>query len=102
MTAPVLDRDHLTRYTAGDAALEAELFGLLSDQIDACITRLRAATAATGWKDAAHTLKGAARGVGAMALGEACAQAEGSPLNDDALAAIEAEAARAQAAMKAA
>ena len=102
MTAPVLDRDHLARYTAGDAALEAELFGLLSGQIDACIARLKAATAETGWKDAAHTLKGAARGVGAMALGEACAMAETWPLSNNALAAVEAEAARAQAAMKAA
>ncbi len=102
MSAPVLDRDHLARYTAGDAALEAELFGLLSSQIDACIARLKTATAEAGWRDAAHTLKGAARGVGAMALGEACAQAEIQPLNDNALAAVEAEAARAQAAMNAA
>lgn len=102
MTAPVLDRDHLARYTGGDAALEAELFGLLNGQIDACVAKLRAAQAQTGWAEAAHTLKGAARGVGAMALGEACAAAEAQPLNDTALAQVEAEAARAKAAMAAA
>jgi HPt (histidine-containing phosphotransfer) domain-containing protein len=102
MSAPVLDRDHLARYTGGDSALEAELFALLSGQIDVCIARLKSASAEAGWKDAAHTLKGAARGVGAMALGDACAQAETAPLNHEALAAVEAEAERAQAAMKAA
>jgi HPt (histidine-containing phosphotransfer) domain-containing protein len=102
MTAPVLDRDHLARYTGGDAALEAELFGLLQGQIDACVAKLRAAQAEAGWTQAAHTLKGAARGVGAMALGEACAEAERQPLNDAALAAVEAEAVRAKAAMAAA
>jgi HPt (histidine-containing phosphotransfer) domain-containing protein len=99
MTAPVLDRKHLARYTGGDAALEAELFGLLIGQIEACVAQLRAAQAEAGWTQAAHTLKGAARGVGAMALGDACAAAEAHPLNDKALAHIEAEAARAKAAM---
>jgi len=99
MTAPVLDRDHLARYTGGDAALEAELFGLLNGQIEVCVAKLRAARAEAGWAEAAHTLKGAARGVGAMALGEACAAAESQPLHGAALAAVEAEAVRAKAAM---
>jgi HPt (histidine-containing phosphotransfer) domain-containing protein len=29
-----------------------------------------------GWRDALHTIKGAARGVGAFALGDACERAE--------------------------
>ena len=29
-----------------------------------------------GWRDAVHTVKGAARGVGAFALGDACERAE--------------------------
>lgn len=101
MTKPVLDRDHLAQYTGGDAALEAELFGLLSAQIDSCISQLRSTRAEAGWAQAAHTLKGAARGVGAMALGEACAEAEHHPLDEDALAQIEAEAVRARQAMAA-
>ncbi|XBQ15134.1 MAG: Hpt domain-containing protein [Oceanicaulis sp.] len=81
MAAPVLDLEHLARYTGGDAALEAELFGLLDAQIEACLTALAAAQAESGWADAAHTLKGAARGVGAMKLGDACAAAEAAPFD---------------------
>jgi hypothetical protein len=33
---------------------------------------------AEGWRDAVHTIKGAARGVGAFALGDACEHAEGA------------------------
>lgn len=101
MTLPVLDRDHLAQYTAGDAGLEAELFSLLKGQIDACVSALRGASDAQTWKDAAHTLKGAARGVGAMELGEACALAEARPQDGDALSAIESAAERARAAMDA-
>ena len=73
----ILDRDHLAQYTAGDAALEAELFALLDAQIDACLARLEGALDdAAEWRAAAHTLKGAARGVGANALGEAAAALE--------------------------
>lgn len=105
MDAHVLDRDHLARYTAGDAALEAELFALLGAQIDACTTALREAADgrdAEGWARAAHTLKGAARGVGAMALGEACAMAEKQPLDAGALNAVQDAADEARAAMMAA
>lgn len=102
MSAVVLDRNHLSLYTGGDSALEAELFGLLSSQIEACLGRLRNAKEAQAWKDAAHTLKGAARAVGAMALGQACEEAEGRPMDDAAFKAIEAEAERAKAAMAAA
>ena len=102
MTTPVLDRDHLAQYTGGDAVLEAELFGLLGSQIDVCVAKLRSTQAEAGWAEATHTLKGAARGVGAMALGQACAEAEATPLDEAALARIEAEARRAQDAMAAA
>ena len=101
MSAPVLDRDHLARYTDGDAALEAELFSLLRGQIEACGARLEAAGDDAGaWRDAAHTLKGAARGVGAMALADACEAAEDKPQDEEALAAIRAAADAAMAAME--
>lgn len=101
MSAPVLDRDHLEQYTAGDAALEAELFGLLSNQIEACVSALKAATSETEWRNAAHTLKGASRGVGAMELGEACALAEGRFKDAEALQAVVTAADRANNAMAA-
>lgn len=75
----IFDRDHLNRYTAGDAALEAELVGLLREQATRCLAAMEAATDANAWKAAAHTLKGAARGVGAFELGEACQRAEDAP-----------------------
>lgn len=102
MTAPVLDLDHLARYSGGDGVLEAELFGLLMGQIDACVTALDRARLENDWARAAHTLKGAARGVGAMALGDACAAAEARPLDAEAAEAVRKAALEARAAMQAA
>ena len=100
----VLDRAHLALYSGGDAALEAELFGLLQGQIEACLARMSQAAPGADqvWRDAAHTLKGAARGVGAMQLGEACAAAETRPHDADALQAVKSAADAARDAMKAA
>ena len=72
----IFDRAHLNQYTAGDAALEAELVGLLRDQTARCLAAMEAATDVNAWNAAAHTLKGASRGVGAFELGEACQRAE--------------------------
>ncbi len=102
MTLPVLDRDHLALYTGGDAGLEAELFGLLTAQIAACLGKMEAAAGEDEWQAAAHTLKGAARGVGAMALGQACEAAEAGGPDPAALKAVAAEAERALDAMRAA
>lgn len=74
--APVFDREHLTQYTSGDASLEAELFGLLKEQAERCLGAMQAATDGNAWRAAAHTLKGASRGVGAFDLAEACQRAE--------------------------
>jgi len=76
MENPVFDRAHLAQYTDGDAALEAELFGLLTDQAKRCVDALRTAVDEEAWKAAAHTLKGAASGMGAFALADACGRAE--------------------------
>ncbi|QNL18324.1 Hpt domain-containing protein [Hyphobacterium sp. CCMP332] len=75
----IFDRAHLNQYTAGDAALEAELVGLLRDQAERCLGAMQAATDINAWRAAAHTLKGASRGVGAFELGEACQRAEDAP-----------------------
>ncbi len=93
-TPPVFDRAHLARFTGGDAALEAELIGLLDAQIDGQIAAMAGASDEERWKAAAHTLKGAARGIGAMALGESCAQAELAPLDPERIEAMRVEAAR--------
>lgn len=75
MTAPI-DLDHLDRYVFGDAALRAEILGIFREQAAAVSARMDLSMDAEAWHLAAHTLKGAARGVGAWALGEAAERAE--------------------------
>lgn len=82
----LLDGAHLHRYTGGDTGLEIELYALLRGQILSTLDALvRCGDDEQLWRRLAHTLKGASRGVGAMALGEACAQAETRPLDSAAL-----------------
>jgi HPt (histidine-containing phosphotransfer) domain-containing protein len=71
MSQPAIDLVHLARQTGGDHELERELLCLFSQQ---CIRHLRtihAAEDAQTRMDAAHTLKGAARAVGAWQVAEA-------------------------------
>ncbi|MCC5982440.1 MAG: Hpt domain-containing protein [Oceanicaulis sp.] len=82
----LLDSAHLHRYTGGDTGLEIELYSLLRGQIHSTLEALeKAGDDEQLWRRLVHTLKGAARGVGAMALGEACAAAENRPLDPQAL-----------------
>jgi HPt (histidine-containing phosphotransfer) domain-containing protein len=74
-----VDLVHLARYTGGDRALNAEVFKLFDQQTAEMVVRLRsvlAARDAKGWKEITHTLKGAARGIGAFSMADACAAAE--------------------------
>lgn len=82
---PVLDLDHLARYTGGDEPLEAELFALFTRQAETCLARMAETGDIGEFLTAAHTLKGAARGIGAMKLGAACAGAEEHPLDAEAI-----------------
>ncbi|MBV9508748.1 MAG: Hpt domain-containing protein [Caulobacteraceae bacterium] len=70
-----VDFAYLEAYAGGDAGVVAEVLALFREQA-ALWARLLEPTAAEGWRDAVHTLKGSARGIGAAALGEACAAAE--------------------------
>jgi HPt (histidine-containing phosphotransfer) domain-containing protein len=79
MPGPAVDLDHLARYTGGDVALNAEILRLFDDQTSALVEKLRGIIEARdtkSWKLATHTLKGAARGIGAFGLGDAAAAAE--------------------------
>ena len=63
-----IDLVHLSRQTCGDRDLEREVLALFRDQ---CVRLLRViadAGAGDRSRNAAHTLKGAARGVGAFAV----------------------------------
>jgi HPt (histidine-containing phosphotransfer) domain-containing protein len=63
-SAPV-DFVHLQRYTLGDRALELEVLHLFAAQAPLTLDVLRRAHTSRAWRDAAHTLKGSARAVGA-------------------------------------
>lgn len=71
--AAVLDLDHLGRYTMGDRALERELLGLFLGQTRQYANRLALIDDPRDWKLATHSIKGAARSIGAGRLA-ACAQ----------------------------
>ena len=74
-----VDLAHLARYTGGDKSLNAEILRLFDGQITEMVEQLRSIIAQRDpkkWRQVTHTIKGAARGVGAFAVGEAAAAAE--------------------------
>ena len=77
-TKPV-DLAHLSQYTGGDARLDAEVLQLFVRQTEESIQRLDLLldTGNTkAWREAAHSLKGAAGGVGAFVVAEMAGRAE--------------------------
>ena len=76
---PAVDIAHLSRYTGGDETLNVEVLQLFDQQITEMVARLQSildAEDAKSWKEVTHTLKGAARGVGAFEFADAAAAAE--------------------------
>lgn len=71
-----IDPDRLLANAAGDAAVAEEVLGLFAQQVELWLRLMDDAGAPEGFRDAAHTLKGAALGVGAEGLAEACGRAE--------------------------
>jgi HPt (histidine-containing phosphotransfer) domain-containing protein len=81
----VIDMEHLDRYTGGDAKVNAEVLRLFETQTNDLVARLQAildARDAKSWKQVTHTIKGAARGIGAFAMADAAAQCEPIDLSD--------------------
>ena len=77
--ATPIDLDHLARYTGGERSLNAEILKLFDSQVTDMVGQLNAVIElrdAKRWREIAHTIKGAARGVGAFGMGEAAAAAE--------------------------
>ncbi|MBN9450662.1 MAG: Hpt domain-containing protein [Bosea sp.] len=71
MTEKAIDLAYLSRQTAGDHDLERELLTLFAQQ---CVVHLRTIHGSADRQariDAAHTLKGAARAIGAWQVAEA-------------------------------
>jgi HPt (histidine-containing phosphotransfer) domain-containing protein len=77
--AQPVDLEHLARYTGGDVALNSEVLGLFATQSAELLAKLQAVMEARDpktWKEITHSLKGAARGIGAFGYGDAAALAE--------------------------
>lgn len=68
-SSPVCDKPvdlvHLARYTLGSRSLEREVLALFQTQSIIYLNRLKQAMNEKSWHDAAHTIKGSAKGIGA-------------------------------------
>lgn len=64
----------LENMTGGDDAINEEVLGLFVQQAALWSAMLDPKT--EGWRDAAHTIRGAAAGIGAGELAQVCAEAE--------------------------
>ncbi len=76
-----MDLVHLTRQTLGDRAVEQEVLGMFLHQL-ATIRDGIGRTDAEERRALAHTLKGAAAGVGAFAIADCAEHIEQSPSDD--------------------
>lgn len=72
----MIDLEQLKLMTGGDAGLAIEALGIFRQSADMWSRLLEPQADPGQWADAAHGIKGAARSIGAMALGEACETAE--------------------------
>ena len=70
----VVDFAYLEDFAAGDETVVDEVLALFREQSEIWGAMLDVAN--EGWRDGVHTLKGAARGVGAFQLGDACQACE--------------------------
>ena len=71
-----VDFAHLQHYAGGDQALVEEVLSLFREQIVLWVRLLDPAAGEDVWRDAAHSIKGSALGVGAFDLARACETAE--------------------------
>lgn len=69
-----VDFPYLESFAAGDFGVIDEVLNLFREQAQIWSRMLEPGN--PGWRDAAHTIKGAARGIGANALGDICDRAE--------------------------
>ncbi|HWU12957.1 MAG TPA: Hpt domain-containing protein [Caulobacter sp.] len=69
-----VDFAYLEGFAMNDSTVIDEVLALFREQ--AALWTPMLDKSHPGWMDAVHTVKGAARGVGAFALGDVCAQAE--------------------------
>lgn len=73
---PAIDLDHLNQYVFGDDALLDEILAIFTEQAAHWVSRLDPMQGDEDWRNAAHTLKGAARGIGSWAIADLCEEGE--------------------------
>jgi len=78
-----VDFAYLEAYAGGDLGVVEEVLALFREQAEMWLRLLDPAAPGQGWRDAVHTLKGSARGIGATALGVACEAAEQAAPNTE-------------------
>jgi HPt (histidine-containing phosphotransfer) domain-containing protein len=89
--AILLDFQRIATFTDGDPGVEDELLGLFFETAATYLEALaRAGSEPAPWQAAAHSLKGAAGNIGAVALAELAATAERAAPDANLLAALEA------------
>jgi HPt (histidine-containing phosphotransfer) domain-containing protein len=83
-----VDFDYLEGFAAGDRTVVDEVLSLFRQESERWAKGLDVSD--PNWRDMVHTIKGAGRGVGAFALGDACARAEAGASLDEVVAALNA------------
>lgn len=81
-TARAIDFNHLDSYTAGDQDLIREVLRLFKGQVGDLVGMLHCTTDAKTWRETAHGIKGAARGIGAWKAAECAAVVEKADFSD--------------------
>lgn len=76
--AAAIDLDHLSRQTMGDLELRKEVVGMFIEQLESS-RKMLGSTDLDEILRVAHTLRGAAAGLGAFALAECAARLERAP-----------------------
>ncbi len=71
-----VDFAYLESYAAGDTALIEEVLSMFREQAALWVRLLDPFGPHETWRDAAHSLKGSALGIGAFALADECLAAE--------------------------
>lgn len=71
-----IDFNHLKQYVGDDVALTKEVFGMFKHQVEMWARGLDPAADDEIWVSVMHSLKGSARAVGAMGLGDLCQKGE--------------------------
>ena len=69
-----VDLVHLARMTMGDRSLEKEVLSLFRSQATLCLARLQNADDQSAFIEAAHAIKGSARGIGAWKVADIAAE----------------------------